>query len=42
VLTQMERFGFLDGKRVAGPTTIDVEAHAQFARKLAAQGAVLL
>jgi beta-glucosidase len=42
VLTQMERFGFLDGKRVAGPATIDVEAHAQFARKLAAQGAVLL
>jgi beta-glucosidase len=42
VLTQMERFGFLDGKRVAGPMTIDVEAHAQFARKLAAQGAVLL
>jgi len=42
VLTQMERFGFLDGKRVAGPTTIDVEAHAQFARKLGAQGAILL
>jgi beta-glucosidase len=42
VLTQMERFGFLDGKRVAGPTTIDAEAHAQFARKLGAQGAVLL
>ena len=42
VLTQMERFGFLDGKRVAAPTTIDVEASAAFARKLAAQGAVLL
>ena len=42
VLTQMERFGFLDGKRVAGPTTIDTEAHALFARKLATQGAVLL
>lgn len=42
VLTQMERFGFLDGKRVAGPTTIDAEGHAQYARKLAAQGAVLL
>lgn len=42
VLTQMERFGFLDGSRVAGPLTIDVEAHAKFARELAAQGAVLL
>jgi beta-glucosidase len=42
VLTQMERFGFLDGKRVSGPTTIDVEGHAKFARELAAQGAVLL
>src|SRR5690606_24098085 len=42
VLMQMERFGFLDGSRVAGPLTIDVEAHAKFARELATQGAVLL
>jgi beta-glucosidase len=42
VLTQMERFGFLDGTRVAGPSKIDVEGHAAFARKLAGEGAVLL
>ncbi|WP_116809672.1 beta-glucosidase [Steroidobacter cummioxidans] len=42
VLTQMEKFGFLDGTRVPGPTEIDVEGHAAFARKLAGEGAVLL
>lgn len=42
VLTQMHRFGFLDGTRVKAPPAIDVEKHAAFARRLAAEGAVLL
>jgi beta-glucosidase len=42
VLTQMEKFGFLNGSRVPGPTEIDVEGHAAFARKLAGEGAILL
>ncbi|MEP7311244.1 MAG: glycoside hydrolase family 3 C-terminal domain-containing protein [Pseudomonadota bacterium] len=42
VVTQMERFGMLDGKREAAPEDIPVATHAEFARTLAAQGAVLL
>jgi beta-glucosidase len=42
VLTQMERFGLLDGRRVAAGVDFPVEEHAAFARALAAQGAVLL
>ena len=42
ILTQMERLGMLDGRRVAAPASIDVEAHAAVARKIAMLGAVLL
>jgi beta-glucosidase len=42
ILTQMQRFGFLDGSRVSGATLIDVEADAKVARLIATQGAVLL
>jgi beta-glucosidase len=41
-LVQMERFGFLDGKRKAGPSSVDVEGHAEVVRSVAAEGAVLL
>lgn len=42
LLTQMERFGFLDGSRVVRPQTIDVEGGARLSREIAANGAVLL
>ena len=42
VLHQMERFGMLDGKRIPAPDRIDVEGHAAIARRIAAEGAVLL
>ena len=42
MLVQMDRFHLLDGKPPARPQVIDVEAHAQIARKIATQGAVLL
>jgi beta-glucosidase len=42
ILTQIERFGMLDGTRVPAPAAVDVEGHAAFARKLGAEGAVLL
>lgn len=42
LLTQMEKFGFLDGARVRGPSAIDVEAGARLAREVATEGAVLL
>jgi beta-glucosidase len=42
ILTQMERFGMLDGKRVAAPPAVEVEADAAVARDIAAKSAVLL
>jgi beta-glucosidase len=42
VLTQMEKLGMLNERRVAAPAAIDVEAHAASARKIATLGAVLL
>ncbi|MBZ4019070.1 glycoside hydrolase family 3 protein [Streptomyces purpurogeneiscleroticus] len=42
ILGQYDRFGMLDGTRKPAPQTIDVEAGARTARKVAAQGAVLL
>lgn len=42
LLSQMEKFGFLDGSRVAAPAAVDVEAGARIARELATEGAVLL
>jgi beta-glucosidase len=42
ILTQMERLGMLDGNRKPAPQSIDVAAHAEIARQIATQGAVLL
>lgn len=42
VLNQMDRFGMLNGTRIPAPDRIDVEGHAAVARRIAAEGAVLL
>ncbi len=42
ILTQMELLGMLDGNRKPAPQSIDVAAHAEIARRIATQGAVLL
>ncbi|HKU17221.1 MAG TPA: glycoside hydrolase family 3 C-terminal domain-containing protein [Steroidobacteraceae bacterium] len=42
LLGQMEKFGFLDGTRVQGPTAVEVEAGARLAREVATEGSVLL
>ena len=42
VLSQFERMGMLDGKRIPAQDHVDVEADAGIARGIASQGAVLL
>lgn len=42
ILSQMERFGMLDGKRVPAPAAVDIEGDAAVARDIAAKSAVLL
>jgi beta-glucosidase len=42
ILTQMEKFGMLDGKRVPAPKSIDIEGEAAISRHIATQSAVLL
>ncbi|MGB9486810.1 MAG: glycoside hydrolase family 3 C-terminal domain-containing protein [Terriglobia bacterium] len=42
ILVQMDRFHLLDVKPPARPRTINVEAHAKLARRIATEGAVLL
>lgn len=42
ILTQMEKFGMLDGKQVPAPKAIDVEGEAAIARTIAVESGVLL
>jgi beta-glucosidase len=42
ILSQMERFGMLDGKRIPAPPAVEVEADAAVARDIATKSAVLL
>jgi beta-glucosidase len=42
ILVQMDRFHLLEGKPPEPPRAINVEAHAKLARRIAAEGAVLL